>query len=180
MSLRALWRRPRTRLDVTAGLVDGILNALTLASGRVLKAGVDINLAWRVGAAAAATTLFVFFVAHYAELRAELVRSEKELNLTSHGRLATTALGRRAMLHSCVGASIAAVCGLVGATFPLLICYLLPRPPWLCIAISIALLGLLGLGLARSVHGAGAYWALALVAGGIALTWLGSQLDIAG
>ena len=86
MKLQTWAQSPRTRLDITAGLVDGILNALTLASGRLLATdapGATADLAFRVGAASALTTIFVFFVAHYAELRAELARAERELNLLS-------------------------------------------------------------------------------------------------
>ena len=32
-------RDPSNRLDVVAGLIDGILNALTLAAGRLVHAG---------------------------------------------------------------------------------------------------------------------------------------------
>lgn len=182
MTLRTWLESSRTRLDITAGVVDGILNALTLAAGRLLKPGVgaDFSLAWRVGAATAVTTLFVFFVAHYAELRADIVRAEKELNLLSHGKLAETALGRRAVLESFAGACLAAFCGLLGSMVPLLLCHFLPQPRWIGIAVTLGLLGLMGALLARSVHGAVAYWCSALVLGGIALTWLGVRLDITG
>ncbi len=172
----------KARLDITAGAVDGILNALILASGRLLNpgAGADFNLAWRVGVATAVTSLFVFFVAHYAELRAEIVRAEKELNLLAHGKLAETTLGRRAVLDASVGASVAAFCGLIGAMVPLLLCHLIPQPPWAGIALTLALLSALGIGLAKSAHGRVVYWCVALLIGGIAITWLGSKLDIAG
>jgi len=182
MSFRSWLESSRTRLDITAGVVDGILNALTLAAGRLLKPGegADFSLAWRVGAATAVTTLFVFFVAHYAELRAEIVRAEKELNLMAHGKLAETALGRRAVLDALAGACLAAFCGLLGAMVPLLLCHFFQEPRWIGIAFTLALLGLMGVVLARSVHGAITYWTIALVAGGIALTWLGVKLDITG
>jgi hypothetical protein len=182
MSFRSWIESSRTRLDVTAGLVDGILNALTLASGRLLRPGpgADFDLAWRVGAATAVTTLFVFFVAHYAELRAEIVRAERELNLMSHGKLAQTALGRRAALDALAEACLAAGCGLLGAMVPLMLCHFLPQPRWIGVAFTLGLLGLLGAMLARSIHGAMIYWSAALMAGGLALTWLGLKLDIAG
>ena len=181
MSFRSWLESSRTRLDITAGVIDGILNALTLAAGRLLKGGgADFALAWRVGAATAVTTLFVFFVAHYAELRAEIVRAEKELNLMSHGKLAQTALGRRAVLEALAGACLAAFCGLLGAMVPLLLCHFFAEPRWIGIVFTLALLGVMGWILARSVHGAAIYWCSALVAGGIALTWLGVALDITG
>ncbi len=55
----------------------------------------DFNLAIRVATAALVSGGFVFFVAKYAELRGQLIQAEKELNLTSHGKLATTTLGKK-------------------------------------------------------------------------------------
>jgi predicted membrane protein (TIGR00267 family) len=182
MNIRDWIQRPSTRLDMTAGFVDGILNALTLASGKLLASAETptVTLALRVGAATAATTLFVFFVAHYAERRSELVHAEKELSLLSHGQLAHGALGRRALRDASAAAGLAAVCGLAGAMVPLLLCFLLPTPRWLGVALTISLLGILGFALAHSFHGDAKFWALALIVGGIALTWLGFQLQIAG
>jgi VIT1/CCC1 family predicted Fe2+/Mn2+ transporter len=171
----------RVRLDVVAGLVDGILTALTLASGKLLNSpeGPSVGFAFRVGAATALTTLFVFFVAHYAESRADIYRAERELNLLSHGKLAAGALGRRAVQESLVGAMLAAVCGLVGAMVPLLLCNVLAATPWIGLAISVAFLGALGAVLARSFHGAPTIWAITLMSGGASLVWIGFQLDIA-
>jgi len=182
MSFRDWIEQPSARLDTTAGFVDGILNALTLASGKLLASAEapTANLALRVGAATAATTLFVFFVAHYAERRSELVHAEKELSLVAHGQLARGALGRRALKDAFAAAVLAAVCGLAGAMVPLLLCFVLPAPRWLGVALTIALLGGLGTVLARSFHGDAKYWALALILGGVALTWLGLRLQIAG
>jgi predicted membrane protein (TIGR00267 family) len=182
MTIRDWIEQPSTRLDTTAGFVDGILNALTLASGKLLASAETptANFALRVGAATAATTLFVFFVAHYAERRSELAHAEKELSLLSHGQLARGALGRRALRDAFAAALLAAGCGLAGAMVPLLLCFLVPAPRWLGVALTIALLGILGAVLARSFHGDAKSWALALILGGVALTWLGLQLQIAG
>jgi VIT1/CCC1 family predicted Fe2+/Mn2+ transporter len=182
MSIRGWLESPRTRLDITAGMVDGILTALTLASGRLLKPGegASLDLALRVGAATAITTLFVFFVAHYAELRAEITRAERELNLLSHGKLAAGALGRRAVEEAVAGSSLAGLCGLAGAMVPLVLCHVLPSPRWLGLAATVVLLGALGALIARSFHGSSLLWAVLLMVGGIALAWLGLRLDIAG
>lgn len=171
----------RVRLDVVAGLVDGILTALTLASGKLLKTAEapGIAFALRVGSATALTTLFAFFVAHYAGLRADIHRAERELNLLSHGKLAAGALGRRAVQESLAGSSLAAMCGFFGAMVPLLLCDILAAIPWLGLAISVALLGLLGVMLARSFHASAAIWAVTLMLGGGVLAWIGLQLDIA-
>lgn len=181
MTWRNWIENPRIRLDVTAGFIDGILTALTLASGRLVRPGVSPSpgFAFRVAAATALTTLFVFFVAHYAELRAEIVHAERELNLLKHGRLAKGALGRRATREALTGSILAGVCGLAGALVPLLLCYALPRPVWLGLAVTIALLGLLGAVLARSFFGGQLIWSAILIVGGALLSLIGIQLHIA-
>lgn len=181
MKLARWLRNPRNRLDIVAGLVDGVLNALILAAGRMLKAaGADLTLAARVGAATGLTTLFVFFVAHYAELRAELTEAERELSLLSHGRLAASRLGRRALISAASGAALAAACGVFGAVGALAICALAPRPRGAGLVIVVLLLGGLGALLARSFHGSRLLWGLSLAAGGALLTWIGVRLNIAG
>lgn len=181
MSWRSWLREPRTRLDVVAGLVDGVLNALTLAAGRMLAAaGADLGLAVRVALATGLTTLFVFFMAHYAEERAELARAERELNLAAHGRLAASRLGRRAIQNSILGATLAAACGVAGALGSLLLCAFLPGPRWSGLMITIGLLGVLGAFLAHSVRGSAWRWASGVMLGGVALTAVGVKLNIAG
>jgi VIT1/CCC1 family predicted Fe2+/Mn2+ transporter len=173
---------PRGRLDIFAGLVDGILNALTLAAGRLLSSGdgADFDLAIRVGIATGLTTIFVFFVAHYAELRAELIRAERELNLLSHGRLATSQLGRRALQSAAGGALLAASCGVLGAMMPLLLCAYLPGPRWVGFAAILSLLGALGALLAKSFHGSVPFWTCSIAIAGALLTFVGFQINIVG
>jgi len=180
MSFCAWLTAPRTRLDVAAGTVDGILNAVILASGRLLKLndGTSISFALRVGIASSLTTLFVFFVAHYAELRSDLVRVERELNLTSHGHLASSRLGARAIRESLSQAVLAAVCGFVGAAFPLVLTAVLPGPRWLGLCITIGLLGLLGMMLARSFYGSMLTWAIVIMLGGALLVAAGAWLNV--
>lgn len=181
MTLRQWLRAPGTRLDIVAGLVDGVLNALILAAGRMLKAaGVDLLLMLRVGAATGLTTLFVFFVAHYAERRAELAEAERELSLGGHGRLAASQLGRRAVVSAAGGATLAAGCGVCGAVGALAICDLLAWPRGIGLVAVIGLLALLGGLLARSFHGSRLMWAAGVGGGGAILTWIGILLNIAG
>lgn len=176
-------RHPRNRLDVVAGLIDGILNALALAAGRLVHTGGEgatLNLALRVSVAAAATTVFVFFVAHYAELRLELVRHERELNFTEHGRLAATNLGRRVFLESASKAVLASIFSLVGALFPLILCTWLPSPRWLGLAITNVALGILGALLAKTFFGSPLRWGFGLFVGGLVLAFVGTWLDLVG
>lgn len=173
---------PRGRLDIFAGLVDGILNALTLAAGRLLRVGegANLDLAVRVAIVTCLTTVFVFFVAHYAELRAELVQAERELNLLSHGRLATSQLGRRALQTAAGSALLAAACGLVGSMVPLIIGAYLPGPRWMGLAVILLLLGGLGALLARSFHGSVVFWGCSIALAGALLTLVGLQINIVG
>jgi predicted membrane protein (TIGR00267 family) len=182
MSLRTWIESARTRLDITAGMTDGVLTALTLASGKLLRANAPVasSIAFKIGAATALTTLFVFFVAHYAELRTEIDRAEKQLNLLRRGTLAAGELGRRAVANAFAGSLLAAACGLLGSMVPLLLCFALPTPRWLGLAITIGLLGLLGAAMARSFRGPIGFWAVVLMLGGVVLAWIGWQLDIAG
>lgn len=172
---------PHNRLDMVAGIIDGILTALTLAAAKLLEGGgLSLALVAKVGAVGACTTIFVFFVAHYAELRTELVRSERELNLMAHGKLATTRLGRQVLYESLWGAVLAATCCFLGAVMPLLLSLMFPAMPLIGLALTILLLGLLGALLARSTFGSPILWAIAMMAGGIALTFIGVKLDIVG
>jgi len=183
MSAIGFIRHPSNRLDVVAGLIDGILTALALAAGRLMHTdggGATLNLALRVSVAAGATTIFVFFVAHYAQLRLELIRHERELNFTEHGKLAATHLGRHVFFESLHKAMLASTFSLTGALFPLLLCMLLPSPTWLGLAITIIALGGLGALLATTFYGSPLIWGLALFIGGIVLALIGMQLDLVG
>lgn len=167
------------QLALVMGVCDGILLALTLLAGRLLDgAGADLGLAIRVAVAALASGGFVFFVARYAELREELVRSGMQLNLPTDRLLARTRLGRAA-LRSAVGqALIAGVSSFVGALLPMTLGSLLPGPTWLAVAVPVALLGILGAILARVTRGVPATWAVGLVVGGIVISGIGATLRL--
>lgn len=171
----------RHRLDLVAGLSDGILTALTLGAGHLRPGSepMEPGLALRVAVAAALSGAFIFFVAHYAEQRGELAEAERQLNLTSHGPLATSNLGRAALYEAMGQSAIASGCTFCGALLPLLLSAWLPRPRWLGAAVALAALCLLGYFLARAVYGHPARWMASLVAGGVALAALGAWLDIA-
>ncbi|HTT84624.1 MAG TPA: hypothetical protein VMF67_14190 [Rhizomicrobium sp.] len=182
MTYRNWLANPRTRLDVTAGLVDGILTALTLAAGRLLRPGAEVSagFVFRIAVATALTTLFVFFVAHYAELRAELSRAERQLSLLTRGTLAAGQLGKRALREAATGSMIAAGCGLLGASAPVALCLLFPASHGMAIVAAIAMLGILGAILGRSLHSSAVLWSAAIMGGGAVLTWLGVKLAIVG
>jgi VIT1/CCC1 family predicted Fe2+/Mn2+ transporter len=162
------------------GVVDGILTALTLAAGRVLSVAdaLDSTLAFRISAASALSGALVFFVAEYARQRGELVRAERQLSLTAHGRLAATRLGRAALYDAASGAALAIICNFLGALVPLLIGVALPSVSWLAAVVAIAILGALGIGIARAIYWNPLRWAMVLMLAGALLTLIGVQLHI--
>lgn len=174
--------RPENLLPVVLGLTDGILTALTLTAGLLTRAGdaVTLGLAARIAAGALASGAFVFFVARYAELRRELIRAERELNLTAHGRFATGRLGRAALRDALLSSAISSLAAFVGALVPLVAAAIFPGLRWASIVAALIALALLGVGLARAAHGRAVWWCMALVAGGVALSGVGAALKIVG
>jgi predicted membrane protein (TIGR00267 family) len=168
---------PETRFDLVAGLGDGILTALTLAGGRLLgpEPAMSVGLALRVAVAASISGAFIFFVAHYAVLRGELVEAERQLNLTTHGRLVTTRLGRAALIEAASKALISTLFSFSGALLPLVAGVIWPV---LAIVVALVALTLLGAILGRMAHGRPLIWAAGLLAGGIALAYIGLSLRI--
>lgn len=172
------WRLPV--LPPVLGLTDGILTALALAAGAILRgAGVGIDLAMRVGVVSGVTAAFTLFVADYADRRAHLVRASKQLNLTAPGRLAATSLGRVIVRESTFAALVAALASFVGAAVPLLLAAALPVLPWVALAFAIVLLGVLGGGIGAMLRTGRVRWAIAMLLGGAAVAVIGAVLDIA-
>jgi hypothetical protein len=172
---------PRHRLDIVAGFIDGILNSLTLAAAKLTtQGGLTLLLVGKVAVITACTTGFVFFVAHYAQLRSELIRSARELNLLSHGKLATTRLGTQILLEAIRGAITASVCSVFGSTLPLAISLAVPQVPMAGLVFAICLLGFLGWLLARNIFGSPVSWAGGLMLGGIAVTMVGVRINVLG
>jgi VIT1/CCC1 family predicted Fe2+/Mn2+ transporter len=174
-----LFRREHS-FALTLGFCDGILTALTLAAASVLgsQAPLRMQLALRIAAASALSGTFVFFTAEYSKLRGELVHAERELSLTSRGRLAATRLGRAVLTETMAKAGLSSVCNFAGALLPLALGVIWPRPAWLAIAAAIGALGLLGAAVARSVRGSVPLWVAGLMAAGGVLTIAGLHLRI--
>jgi predicted membrane protein (TIGR00267 family) len=140
---------------------------------------ISLNLALRVAVVGGVSSVFVFFVGHYATLRSELIEAERQLNLTSHGRFVKSRLGRTVLFDAVNGAILASICSFCGAFLPLLVGSLAPDPRWLSIAVALAALALLAVFLAKAVHGNPVTWSLSLLAGGLVLTYVGVKLNIA-
>jgi VIT1/CCC1 family predicted Fe2+/Mn2+ transporter len=168
-------------LPLVLGLIDGILNALTLAAGALLDAsrGVTVGLSFRIGAAAFATAGFAFFVAKYAELRGGLVRAGRQLSLRDDQPLQATDLGSLVRSQALAATAVACFASFLGALLPLLAGALLPGPAWLAVALALLVLAGLGFGLASVLEGSRARWVIGLLAGGVVLTAIGAVLKIA-
>lgn len=165
---------------IVVGLTDGILNALTLAAGHfVAGARPTIALSLRIAFGSAICGIFVFFTAEYARLRGELLDAERQLNLSSDGKLATTSLGRQVRRDAVLSASISSGANFFGAILPLILGAVLPGPALLAIVPSIVALGLLGAILANSIHGSTPLWTIVLMLSGVVFSVLGVWLHIA-
>ncbi len=174
------WGR-RWTLHLALGFTDGILTALVLASAAILHGdkGITVEVALKVGCVAFVTSIFTVFVAEYAQQRAHLDRASRQLNLSASGHLATTGLRRRVMRTAATSAGIAGLSSFVGAAVPLTVSGALHSVPWVGFVVAIVLLALLGAALAKSFDAPWAPWVVALVVAGIAVSAIGSWLDIA-
>jgi len=81
----------------------------------------------------------------------ELVRAERQLNLLSQGRFASTRLGRAVLRDAFSGALIVSICSFLGVLIPLMASALLQTPTWLGIATAIGTLALLGIFLGQGL-----------------------------
>ncbi|MFT4081293.1 MAG: hypothetical protein QM638_01780 [Nocardioides sp.] len=181
MARRTGWGRMPV-LPTLLGLSDGILSALALAAGAILRDGggrLDVALALRVGVACLVTAAFTMFVAFYAERRTDLRRASRQLNLTEPGRLAATNLGRQVLEESLVATLVAGVASFVGAVAPLLLGILLPVPPSATLVITVGALGALGWVIGTMLAASRLRWCLAMLLGGVIVTVVGAMLDIA-
>lgn len=143
------------------GVTDGILTALTLAAGRIAgdPAPLTISLAVRIAGASSLSAVFVFFTAEDIRRRSELARSQRQLNLTVRGRLATTRLGSSILIETAASALVSSACNFLGSLIPLIAGGI---RSWLAIVVALLFLGLLGVAAGKATQGSPALWALAL------------------
>lgn len=173
-------RGGRALLPIALGLADGVLNALTLASASLLggNAHVTGGLAVRISIAALVTAGFSVFVGSYSEARGDLRRAARQVNIPDEGALVATQLGRTATRRALQEAALASASSMLGALVPLLIAAALPGPGWIAAVVAVCALGALGVGLAWTVLGNRLVWAVALAAGGAAVTAIGLWINI--
>lgn len=167
-------------LPVGLGASDGILNALILASGSLVHSSTAMTfaLAARVSAAALLSAVFTYFVAEYADLRSQLRRAERQLNITTSGHLATGHLGRQVLRDAARSTAAVGVCSVAGALAPLLLAAAIPTVPWVSLGVAIGALGALGTVLAHAIGGNAVRWTTLMMIAGAILAAIGAQLDI--
>lgn len=172
--------RDGSLMPVVLGVSDGVLNALALSAGRLIDRTESITaaLATKIALVSLVSGAFVFFVSNYHQLRVELIRAETQLNLTSHGAFAASRLGAAVAREALWATAMASASSFFGALIPLLLGALIPEPRWMAIAASLASLAVLGLILARSVHGTYWRWGLGMLCGGILVFFIGVKLRI--
>jgi predicted membrane protein (TIGR00267 family) len=167
-------------LSLVLGLSEGILTVLTFTAGRLMNVNAVMtwSLAVRISIGVLASGVFMYFVSNYSELRSQLVQAERQLNLTTHGKLVTTHLGRRVLLEAIVACVIASVSAFMGAFIPLLMAIVLPQYREVPIIVALLMLGLLGVGLAKALYGSVIRWSVLLILSGLILWYAGTQLHI--
>jgi predicted membrane protein (TIGR00267 family) len=162
------------------GLIDGILTVLTLATGHVMRSGdpVTLSLAVKVAFATSLSGACIYFFSEYSHLRHRLIHAEKELNLSHHGHLATTQLGKQVLGETFIGVIVSSVFNFLGAMLPLGAAVILPKMQWMSIVIALLLLFFLGIAIARLVYGTPVKWVLALLSAGIIVSYVGYKLNV--
>jgi predicted membrane protein (TIGR00267 family) len=168
-------------LPLVLGVTDGILDALTLAAGAIVReggTGVTVILAVRVGIASLITAAFTMFVSDYSERRRRLVRAAEQLSLTEPGHFAASRLGRDVIRESLWATTVAAIFSFVAALLPLLLGALLPGPSWIILIAAVLALGLLGWVLGGLMQGNRLRWTGLMLLGGAVVTVIGIQLHI--
>ena len=103
---------------------------------------------------------------------------QRNLNITAHGKLATTNLGKKVFKESIISTGVTIIFGFVGALIPLIVYALFPKVAWIAIIISLAALGYLGVRIATSIYANKFAWAFGLMACGILLSIAGVMLHI--
>ncbi|WP_241760306.1 hypothetical protein [Thermoplasma volcanium] len=173
--------RGRTLFSVTLGLSDGIITALMIASARIASnTPVSLYEALRISFGSSLVGAFSYFVAEYSRLRGEIVRISRQLTMVSPWKLIHTRIGHSILIESLEGTTLSGFSGFAGALIPLASDVYLHQLGEVPFVISIAALSILGIGLARSISGHYATWALGMALLGVLMSYVGLILHIAG
>lgn len=169
--------RNRLIFPITIGLSDGIITALMLVSGDILRGDhILLGLALRVAYGSSFVGTFSYFIAQYSELRGELSRTSRQLNLKSPSYLIRSKLGRDIIVESVTGAAAAGFFGFVGALIPLITNVVDPMDPILSLISAEASLAVLGIGIGKAVRGNYVFWVIMMFVIGIVVAWAGNYL----
>jgi predicted membrane protein (TIGR00267 family) len=163
------------------GLIDGILTVLTLATGKVLDytgEKFSLSLGLRLASVTAISGCFVYFISEYTKQRHSLIKFEKELNLTSHGKFVTSNLGKQILKETFIGVLVSGTFSFFGAFIPISGALFFPQYSWLPILIALLILAGLGLGLSNLVYGNKMSWVFGLVLTGIVVSYIGYVLHV--
>lgn len=169
--------RNKLIFPITIGLSDGIITALMLVSGDILRGDhIALTLAFRVAYGSSFVGTFSYFIAQYSELRGELSRTSRQLNLKSPSYLIKSKLGRDIIVESVTGAASAGFFGFVGALIPLVTSVFIPADPVISLISAEASLAVLGVGIGKAVRGNYAFWVVMMFIIGIVVAWAGNYL----
>jgi predicted membrane protein (TIGR00267 family) len=163
------------------GLIEGILTVLTLATGRVLdKKGevFSLGLALRIAFVTAICGGVVYFYSEYTKQRHTLIKFEKELNLSYHGKLVKSNLGKQILKETIIGSSFSGFFSFSGAFLPISGAVFFPQYSWIPVIIALLILAALGLNVAKLVYGNSISWVLALLLTGITVSFIGYKLHV--
>lgn len=163
------------------GLIDGILTVLALVTGHVLKDGappITLPLSLKVAFATAVSGACIYFFSEYSRQRHRLIHAEQQLNLATHGKLATTRLGKQLLRETLWGVLVSSVFNFTGAILPLGTAMLFPQHQWIAILIALLMLLLLGMGIACLVYGSIIAWSFSLAIAGAVVAYIGYKLNV--
>jgi predicted membrane protein (TIGR00267 family) len=166
---------------VVMGFVDGILTVLTLATGRILNNSHEdfsFSLAIRVALVTSLSGICVFFISQYSRERQRLIVAEKELNLSAHGKFATTNLGKKIFTETFQSMMITGLCSFIGSFIPISGAVFFPDAAWISIALALLILGTMGFGVSKLVYGKSYLWVLSLIFIGVFVSFIGYQLHV--
>lgn len=167
-------------LPLVLGLCDGIITILTFIANRLINSSefITLSFAIRISSAALITGIFVYFISQYAELRRQLLHTERELNLTTRGRLAMTNLGKQIFFESVLSAAIASIAAFFGAFIPVIVAITFQKYKWTSVLSAVMSLGILGVFLAKLVYRNKARWIFGLIISGLIVSYIGMKLNV--
>lgn len=172
--------KQKLALPLVLGLCDGVITVLTLIANRLINSDgqISFGFAVQISLVSLITGLFVYFISQYTELRRELLHLENELNLTESGHLAMTNLGKQIIIESVILTIIGSIAAFIGSLVPVVIAIFVQGNKWAPILVAVVILAILGLFLAKLVHGSKIRWILSLIISGLIVSYIGIQLNI--